>query len=98
MPTSPVYFQTIDVKHMEELNMAHAFTAIMNGRDVRPFLHIPDNLLDCKILLTVDPIDKPQPLVPDRLQALFANASHIRIPKNIAIDSLMDEITIPTLL
>lgn len=71
--------------------MAHAFTAIMNGRDVRPFLHIPDNLLDCKILLTIDPIEKPQLLTSDRLQTLFANAPHIRIPKSIAIDSLMDE-------
>ena len=71
--------------------MAHAFTAIMNGRDVRPFLHIPDHLLDRKILLTIDPVDKPQPLTSDRLQSLFANASHIKIPKNIAIDSLMDE-------
>lgn len=71
--------------------MAHAFTAIMNGRDVQPFLRIPDNLLDRKIILTIDPVEKPQALIPKKLQTLFAKAPHIKIPKNIAIDSLMDE-------
>jgi hypothetical protein len=71
--------------------MAHAFTAIMNGRDIRQFLNIPDNLLDRKILLTIDPLETPLPAEPDKLQLMFTNARHIKIPKNIAIDPLMDE-------
>ena len=76
---------------MGTLNMAHAFTAIMNGRDIRQFLDIPDNLLDRKILLTIDPVETPLPAVSDKLQLLFTNARNIKIPKNIAIDPLMDE-------
>lgn len=71
--------------------MAHAFTAIMNGRDIRRFLDIPDNLLNRKVCLTVDPVDTPLPNVSGKLQSLFANAPQTRISKKIAIDALMDE-------
>lgn len=71
--------------------MAHAYTAIMNGRDIRRFLDIPENLRDCKILITIDPVETSAPPVSDRLQTLFVNAPALRIPQDIAIDTRMDE-------
>jgi len=37
--------------------MAHAYTAIINGRDVRRFLDIPESLYDRRILITIDPVE-----------------------------------------
>ena len=71
--------------------MAHAYTAIMSGRDIRRFLDIPENLCDRKILITIDPVDISPPPVSDRLQVLFANAPSIRIPTTISIDTLTEE-------
>lgn len=71
--------------------MAHAYTAIMNGRDIRRFLDIPENLYDRKVLITIDPLDASSPPVSDKLRTLFANAPTIRIPSNISIDALMEE-------
>jgi hypothetical protein len=71
--------------------MAHAYTAIMNGRDIRRFLDIPENLRNRKILITIDPVEVSPPPVSDRLLTLFANAPSITIPKDIAIDALTNE-------
>jgi hypothetical protein len=83
----PVYPQS-SLQQAKELTMAHAYTAIMNGRDICRFLDIPENLRDRKILITIEPVEVP---VSDRLLTLFANAPTIRIPKDIAIDALTEE-------
>jgi hypothetical protein len=71
--------------------MAHAYTAIMNGRDVRRFLDIPQSLYDRRILITVDPVEAAPQHELDKLQTLFAKAPTIRIPSEIVIEALTDE-------
>lgn len=71
--------------------MAHAYTAIMNGRDVRRFLDIPKSLHDRRIRITVDPMEAAPQSVSDKLQILFAKAPAVRIPMNIVIEALTDE-------
>ena len=71
--------------------MAHAYTAIMNGRDIRRFLDIPENLCNRRILITIDPVEALPAPVSNRLLTLFANAPNIRIPTKISIETLTDE-------
>ena len=71
--------------------MAHAYTAVINGRDICRFLDIPKDLIDRQIFITVDPIEKAAPPAIDTLQRLFADAHTIKIPKQIRIDSLMND-------
>jgi hypothetical protein len=81
----------MELADKKELTMAHAYTAILDGRDIRRFLDIPENLLDCKILITIDPVETSAPIVSERLQTLFANAPALRISKDTAIDAITDE-------
>jgi hypothetical protein len=75
---------------MEE-NMAHTYTTIMNGRDIYRFLDIPREFIDRQILITIEPIEKPNSKAAITLQKLFSDAPKIKIPKKIKIDSLMKE-------
>lgn len=71
--------------------MAHAYTTIMNGRDVRRFLDIPKTLHNSRILITVDPVDAAPQTVSNKLQVLFAKAPTVSIPTDIVIEALIDE-------
>ncbi len=71
--------------------MAHDYTAIMNGRDIRRFLDIPENLCNRRIIVTIDPVDASPPPVPNKLKTLFANAPNVRIQSNISIEALTEE-------
>ena len=71
--------------------MAHAYTTVINGRDIYRFLDIPKNLIDRQIRITIDPVEKTEFPAAVALQKLFADAAKIKIPKKTKIDSLMDE-------
>ena len=71
--------------------MAHAYSAVMNGRDIFRFLDIPKELVDRRILITIDPIEESVFDTASKLQKLFADAPSIKIPKKVQIDSLMEE-------
>jgi hypothetical protein len=71
--------------------MPHAYTAVMNGRDICRFLDIPKELIDRQILITIDPVAKTTTPAVGTLQKLFADAKKIKIPKQVRIDSLMEE-------
>jgi hypothetical protein len=75
---------------MEKI-MPHAYTAVMNGRDVYRFLNIPKELVDRQIFITIDPVEKIPSPTAVTLQKLFADAPKIKIPKKIRIDSLMED-------
>lgn len=72
--------------------MAHAYTTVINGRDIYRFLDIPNNLIDRQIRITIDPVEKMEFPPAVALKKLFADAHEIKIPKKIKIDSLMEEI------
>jgi hypothetical protein len=74
---------------IEEKAMEHAYTAVMNGRDIFRFLDIPKELVDRQILITIDPLEKTTFYPAATLQKLFADAPKIKISKKIKIDSLM---------
>ena len=71
--------------------MPHAYTAVMNGRDVYRFLDIPKELVDRQIFITIDPVEKITSPAAVTLLKLFADAPKIKIPKKIKIDSLMED-------
>ena len=71
--------------------MAHAYTTVINGRDIYRFLDIPEYLIDRQIRITIDPVEKTEFPAAATLQRLFADAPKIKIPKQIKIDSLMEE-------
>ena len=71
--------------------MAHTYTTIMNGRDIYRFLDIPRELIDRQILITIEPVEKPDSQAAITLQKLFSDAHKIKIPKKIKIDALMKE-------
>ncbi len=72
--------------------MAHAYTTVINGRDIYRFLDIPKSLIDRQIRITIDPVEKMEFLPAVTLKKLFTDAHEIKIPKKIRIDSLMEEI------
>ena len=71
--------------------MAHAFTAVMNGRDLCGILNIPRDLVERKVLITIDPVEKTTPPAAALMQKLFANAPNIKVSNDVRIDHLMDE-------
>lgn len=71
--------------------MAHAFTAVMNGRDLSRFLDIPKELVENQVLITIDPLKKTSPRADATLKKLFADAPTIKVPAAVRIDALMDE-------
>lgn len=71
--------------------MGHAYSAVMNGRDLYRFLDIPKELIDRQIFITIDPVEKTISPATVTLQKLFADAHKIKIPKKIKIDSLMED-------
>ena len=75
---------------MEKI-MPHAYTAVMNGRDVYRFLDIPKELMNRQIFITIDPVEKITSPAAVTLQKLFADAHLIKIPKKIKVDSLMKD-------
>lgn len=71
--------------------MAHAFTAVMTGRELSRFLDIPKDLIEQRVLVTIDPLEKQLSGVEAKLQKLFAEAPTIKVPATVRIDALMDE-------
>lgn len=71
--------------------MAHAFTAVMNGRDLSRFLDIPKDLVEHQVLITIDPVEKNVSRAETTLQKLFADAPNIKISDTVRIDALTDE-------
>jgi hypothetical protein len=76
---------------MENMLMGHAYSAVMNGRDLYRFMDIPKELIDRQIFITIDPVEKPISTAAVTLQKLFADAHKIKIPKKIKTDSLTEE-------
>jgi hypothetical protein len=72
--------------------MAHACTAVMNGRDIYRFIDIPKELIDRQIFITIAPVDTTCSSLTPTLRKLFTDAPKIKIAQKIRIDSLMDEI------
>jgi len=74
-----------------EYAMAHAFTAVMNGRELSRFMDIPKELVEQRVIVTIDPLEKQLPGVEAKLQKLFAEAPTIKVTATVMIDSLLDE-------
>lgn len=70
--------------------MPHAYTAVMNGRDIYRFLDILKDLIDTQIFITIDPLEQITSPAAVTMKKLFADAPKIKISKKIRIDSLME--------
>jgi hypothetical protein len=71
--------------------MAHAYTAVLNGRDIYRFINIPRELINRRILVTIDPVENEVSPATETIKKLFADARKIKIPKKIRIESLTED-------